>query len=389
MTGSVVIAWQTLSRHKLRSALTAVSLILGVMTLTSVAAAEGVVQHAISRAALLTGGPATTTSIAVTSTVAPDEAATRWADTFTQRFGPQTLTARTVSSGALTVATDGKAAPEVDLLLVDPRLTRIRPFEVISGAWLADAPRTLAPNVALNTAAADRFTNARSWELRWGNEGASTTAVAVGTVDDGRADPTIYVDLTQSGTWRNVALANGAVSLLVHAPGVNQSTVAATVREVEKLAGHMGETGDVVRTDTVEELLSQRTTASRVFFAIAGMSLAVGALGVLNIGLATLAERSEELALRRAFGAHRSAIAWIMLLESQLLGAAAALIGIGASYVCMPLTLRLLGSSAAPDGFSLSAALTGAAAGCLAALIGAMAPAIRASQLPIGSIMRA
>lgn len=388
MTGHLLIAWQTVSRQRLRTTLSAISLILGVMTLTSVAAAEEVVQRAISRTALLTGGPAMTSSVSITTEIAPDAAAIRWAEVFSKRFGPSTRTARAVSSDKLAFSANGTAVPDAQLTLVDPKLIQIRPFEIIDGTWFDGAPTTLSPNVVLNRSAAARFAVADHLMLRWGQDRAAVTAVNVGTIDDGQVAPAIYVDLTQPGAWRDVALADGRVSLFVHAQGVGQETITATVKQVERIAGLTGETGDINRTDTVDQLASERSATTRVFVAIAVIALTIAALGMLNIGLSTVVERSDELALRRAFGAHRRDIVTIMLLESQLLAVAAGILGLAASYLCMPLTLGLLGSSVTTAEFPIGAALMGGAAGCFAALIGALTPAIRAARVPIASIMR-
>ncbi|MFT4029428.1 MAG: FtsX-like permease family protein, partial [Protaetiibacter sp.] len=109
--------------------------------------------------------------------------------------------------------------------------------------------------------------------------------------------------------------------------------------------------------------------------------------GMLNIGLSTLAERSDELALRRAFGAHRRDIITLMLLEAQLVAITGGGLGIIFAYATMPLTLTAFGSTVTAE-FPLSAALAGVVAGALAALAGAIAPALKAIRVPIAGIMR-
>ena len=64
---------------------------------------------------------------------------------------------------------------------------------------------------------------------------------------------------------------------------------------------------------------------------MAGLVLLIGVAGILNVGLATVGERVEEFALRRAVGTPRSLLAGIVLAETLLTGllTAAAAIGVG------------------------------------------------------------
>ena len=69
-----------------------------------------------------------------------------------------------------------------------------------------------------------------------------------------------------------------------------------------------------------------------IFLGMAGLVLLIGVAGILNVGLATVGERVEEFALRRAVGTPRSLLAGIVLAETLLTGllTAAAAIGLAA-----------------------------------------------------------
>lgn len=381
------VAVQSVTRRPLRSGLTALSLILGVLALTSVAAAQEVMRDAITRTALLTGGPPVTSVVAVADAPDAPAVAARWSRSLAERYGPSARVARVLRPSSLRVGVDGAVAADAALLVVDPSLIGVRPFEVVSGSWFGAYRNSLAPSLVLNRAAAAQHSPRAAWTLGWGSVGGLTTAVVLGVVDDGDPSPTVYLDLTQPGRWTADA-ATGVAAIEVHAPGVDETAVRAALQQSQALAGLEGQTGEVRRTDTVGHLGAELGTTARVFLAVAVVSLTVAAVGLLNIGLSTVAERAEELALRRAFGAHRRSIFALMLLESQLIAVAAGLVAIALAYIAMPVTLAAFGATASDTPFPSTAAALGMAAGLVAATLGALVPAVTAIRMPIASIMR-
>ncbi|MCK9902963.1 ABC transporter permease [Frankia sp. Cpl3] len=92
---------------------------------------------------------------------------------------------------------------------------------------------------------------------------------------------------------------------------------------------------------TQESLLSTATSVSRTLTAllagIAALSLLVGGIGVMNIMLVSVTERTREIGLRKALGAPPAAIRRQFLIEASLLslvgGTGGALLGIGGALV--------------------------------------------------------
>ncbi len=80
------------------------------------------------------------------------------------------------------------------------------------------------------------------------------------------------------------------------------------------------------------ELLAQANEEKRmwniVLGSIAGISLLVGGIGIMNIMLASVTERTKEIGIRRALGATKKAISIQFLMETMLLSSAGGLLGI-------------------------------------------------------------
>lgn len=86
----------------------------------------------------------------------------------------------------------------------------------------------------------------------------------------------------------------------------------------------------VAANKSIQDLLGQITGALGVMLtAIAGVSLLVGGIGIMNIMLVSVTERTREIGLRKAIGAPEQAILQQFLIEAVILSIAGGVIGIG------------------------------------------------------------
>ncbi len=85
-----------------------------------------------------------------------------------------------------------------------------------------------------------------------------------------------------------------------------------------------------------EALLRQSQATERIFnivmLAIASISLIVGGIGIMNIMLASVLERTHEIGIRRAVGATSRAVASQFLSEAVILSMAGGLMGLALGY---------------------------------------------------------
>lgn len=113
--------------------------------------------------------------------------------------------------------------------------------------------------------------------------------------------------------------------------------------------------------------------------AIAGISLVVGGIGIMNIMLVSVTERTREIGIRKAVGALRRDILMQFLIESLFLSLIGGFIGIGLGYTISTVVSNFLGDVNAVMDISTILLATGFSAGV--GLIFGIYPAWRAAGL--------
>jgi ABC-type antimicrobial peptide transport system permease subunit len=133
---------------------------------------------------------------------------------------------------------------------------------------------------------------------------------------------------------------------------------------------------------TKEDLLGAQMEAARTFStllaAMAIVSLSVGGIGIMNVMLVSITERTREIGVRMAIGARRRDVVAQFLLEAVLLSAASGVLGIALGVFIIPLAAILNQGNAllAPASIPLS---FGVALGT--GVIFGLYPALRAARL--------
>jgi putative ABC transport system permease protein len=108
-----------------------------------------------------------------------------------------------------------------------------------------------------------------------------------------------------------------------------QAEVRAIMRDAHGLVGSQGDDFTVRNQSELAETAAQTTRVMTLLLsAIAGISLLVGGIGIMNIMLVSVTERTREIGLRMALGARGSDILTQFLVESVVLCLAGGLIGV-------------------------------------------------------------
>jgi putative ABC transport system permease protein len=136
------------------------------------------------------------------------------------------------------------------------------------------------------------------------------------------------------------------------------------------------------------ELLAEQQRTERLFnavmVAIASISLVVGGIGIMNIMLASVSERTREIGLRRAVGARQSDIVRQFVVEATTISFAGGSIGVVFGFLLSRLIAWLAGWSTIVTASSIALAfLVSISVG----LVFGIYPAMKAARLdPVEAI---
>ena len=217
----------------------------------------------------------------------------------------------------------------------------------------------------------------------------------VGIVAPG-ADSTVlqaFVPLTGAETAMTPAGAARVPSMLVHVDSVNQVEAARAAVERWFAAGDTAwksRVSVVTNQYRIGQVQQGLLLFKLLMGALTGISLLVGGIGIMNVLLASVAERTREIGIRRATGARKREIMMQFLAESVAISGVGAVlgagVGVGAAYAVTAI-MRMRTRATVYAGLSWST-LAVAALASLAVGIGfGLYPAIKAARLsPIEAI---
>ena len=198
-------------------------------------------------------------------------------------------------------------------------------------------------------------------------------------------DDAIYVPITTAQRY----LAGGDYVTSIGVQAADSNSMAIVQQEINDLllVRHKVSTADftvLTQADILATASTVTNTLTYLLASIAGISLLVGGIGIMNMMLTTVTERTREIGLRKAIGADRKDISVQFLLEAVTLTFTGGLLGVILGWL---LSLAITKFAGIASQVSLSAVILAFGVSALIGIVFGYYPARRAAGLnPIDAL---
>jgi putative ABC transport system permease protein len=171
-----------------------------------------------------------------------------------------------------------------------------------------------------------------------------------------------------------------AASTPERSPAVIQQATE-VLRQRHNIAFNGEDDFSVASSQDIQNTFASVTNVITIFLAtVAGISLFVGGIGIMNIMLVSVTERTREIGLRKAIGAKRLVILAQFLIEAALIGLFGGLLGVGMGWGLAQL-ISLASNGAFGALVSIDSVVVAVSFSALVGIVFGVYPAWRASKL--------
>ena len=272
---------------------------------------------------------------------------------------PHIESVASIVSGNIGIAYEGKTT-SVELRGVTPEFEYVRNYDLIEGSFITDDNVNGRASVALlGPEVADKLFGRREFvtgeTIRIDGQPFRVIGIleAKGGGSFGSQDNVVLVPITTA----RVRLLNRERDHVdvVFVQAIDAISVPLVYEEIAQIlrTRHRTELGaDDFTIFTQDDFLSLAGTITDVFTiflgGIAAISLLVGGIGIMNIMLVSVTERTKEIGLRKAVGAKKSDILIQFLTESVLLSLFGGIIGIIFGWIISAVVGKIAAASGTP-----------------------------------------
>ncbi len=169
-----------------------------------------------------------------------------------------------------------------------------------------------------------------------------------GESEEGGTDDAVYIPYSTAARMTSTGMIS-SYSFQV----VSEDNIARTKEIIGDALFNVYGTKDAYTIISMSEMLGIMTTMLNVLVsvlaAIAAISLVVGGIGIMNIMLVSVSERTREIGIRKALGAKQRVIMQQFVIEAATLSAMGGLVGIGFGYLLSALATVILKSALDPN----------------------------------------